>query len=108
MAFYLDSALVEEAEIARQLGWVRGVTTNPIPATPPGFQALARLSPEITCAVTAIFSPAQAAVAQVAGARYAIVYVNRSTRLIGDGPGLVQWVFFVTIQGWAGLEDALI
>lgn len=144
MAFYLDSASVEHARAARELGWVRGITTNPtllaqsdlapeetlrqlastlpgeicyqltasdlesmlvegraakeilgeqtvlkIPATPTGFQAVSRLSPHIPCAVTAIFSPAQCLVAVAAGARYIIPYVNRSTRLLGDGPALV-------------------
>lgn len=145
MAFYLDSASVEDARAARELGWVRGITTNPtllaqsdlapedtlrqlasilpgeicyqltapdlegmlvegraasgilgeqtvlkIPATPAGFQAVSRLSPHIPCAVTAIFSPAQALVAAAAGACYIIPYVNRSTRLLGDGPALVH------------------
>lgn len=144
MALYLDSALVTEAQYARDLGWVSGITTNPtllaksdlspedtlrelvttfpsevfyqlttsdlegmfreahkahaildehtvlkIPATLVGFQAVARLSPEMPCAVTAIFSPAQAVVAAEAGARYAICYVNRATRLLGDGLALV-------------------
>ncbi|UCH58815.1 MAG: hypothetical protein JSV61_11425 [Anaerolineales bacterium] len=65
-------------------------TVLKIPATTSGFQAVARLAPDIPCAVTAIFSPAQALVAQAAGARYVIPYVNRSTRLLGDGPALVQ------------------
>jgi transaldolase len=145
MALYLDSALISDAEIARDLGWVSGITTNPsllaksehspettlkrlssiidgevfyqltatnldsmlaearithdilgdqtvlkIPATSIGFKALARLSKEIPCSVTAIFHPAQALVARAAGARYAIAYVNRTTRLVGDGIGLVQ------------------
>ena len=145
MALYLDSALPSDAEIARDLGWVTGITTNPtllaksdlppeitlkqisaiidgevfyqltapnldgmvaeariaqdilgdqtvlkIPATSTGFQALARLSKDIPCSVTAIFHPAQALVALAAGARYAIAYVNRATRLLGDGIGLVR------------------
>jgi transaldolase len=64
-------------------------TVLKIPATLVGFQAVARLSPEMPCAVTAIFSPAQAVVAAEAGARYAICYVNRATRLLGDGLALV-------------------
>jgi len=44
---------------------------------------------EVTCAVTAVYSPAQAYIAAQAGARYAIPYVNRATRLCGDGPALV-------------------
>jgi len=40
--------------------------------------------------VTAIFSPAQVYLACEAGARFVLPYVNRSTRLLGDGPGLVR------------------
>jgi transaldolase len=142
---YLDSALIETAQKLPQLGWVKGITTNPtllaqspldpretlqalaklspgelyyqltsnsyeemvaegrfardligpqtvlkIPATPTGFRALATLSPEITCSVTAIYHPAQAVIASEAGARYAIAYVNRATRLLGDGVALVN------------------
>lgn len=141
---YLDSAILEEAEAALALGWVKGITTNPtllgksklspeecltqlaaicpgelyyqlcatdfdsmiteakraaeligdklvlkIPATELGFRVTAHLSPTFTCAVTAIYSPAQAAIASEAGAKYAIVYVNRATRLLGDGLALV-------------------
>jgi transaldolase len=144
MSFLLDSALVYEARVARDLGWVRGITTNPIllaqselppeetlralaattqgevfyqimandlesmlaeawiasqllgsklvlkvPATPVGFQAAARLTGRIPYGVTAVFSPAQAMVAAAAGARYVIPYVNRATRLLGDGLALV-------------------
>lgn len=147
MALYLDSALISDAEIARDMGWVTGITTNPsllaksehppeitlkqlstiidgevfyqltatnldgmvaeariahdilgdqtvlkIPATSTGYQALSRLSNEIPCSVTAIFHPAQALVAWAAGARYAIAYVNRTTRLVGDGIGLVRQI----------------
>ena len=142
---YLDSALIDEAQQARQFGWVKGITTNPtllaksplspeetlaklrsittgelyyqvlssefedmvsegysayeiignqtvlkIPATPVGFKAVARLSREIPCSVTAIYSSYQCAVAAEAGARYAIAYVNRATRLLGDGLALVR------------------
>lgn len=145
MAIYLDSAIASEAEIASKMGWVKGITTNPIllaksdlpleatlkqlaaltsgpvfyqlmasdfegmlvegrnavemigqqtvlkiPATPIGFGVVACLSPEITCSVTAIYSAAQAAVAREAGAKIAIAYVNRATRLLGDGIALVR------------------
>ena len=30
MAIFIDSALTTEVEAARSLGWVRGVTTNPL------------------------------------------------------------------------------
>ena len=65
-------------------------TVLKIPATDLGFQAVAHLSPEIPCAVTAIYSASQAVVAAEAGAKYAIAYVNRATRLLGDGFALVQ------------------
>ncbi|MEM9137206.1 MAG: transaldolase family protein [Cyanobacteria bacterium P01_F01_bin.42] len=65
-------------------------TVLKIPATSTGFQALPRLSPQMACSVTGIYSPAQAAVAAEGGAKYAIAYVNRATRLQGDGVGLVQ------------------
>ena len=65
-------------------------TVLKIPATSVGFQAVAYLSGEINCAVTAIYSAAQAAVAREAGAQYAIAYVNRATRLLGDGLALVR------------------
>ena len=142
---YLDSAIISDAKIARQYGWVKGITTNPtllgksdlspgeilqqlanlspgelyyqltateaekmiaegkkahqligektvlkIPATTIGFQVTATLSPQIPCAVTAIYSGAQAAIAKEAGAKYAIAYVNRATRLLGDGLALVK------------------
>lgn len=61
-----------------------------VPATNYGFEAVAILSKEITCSVTAIYSPAQAIIASEAGAKYAIAYVNRATRLLGDGLKLVQ------------------
>jgi transaldolase len=142
---YLDSAIINEAQTAIALGWVKGITTNPtllaksdlspeitlkklaaiacgelyyqlmardlegmlvegrrafeiigdrtvlkIPATKIGFQAVSVLSKEITCSVTAIYSAAQTAVAKEAGAKYAIAYVNRATRLLGDGLALVK------------------
>jgi transaldolase len=145
MAIYVDTAIVTEAKLASQFGWVAGITTNPtllaksnlspevtlkqlaqlipgelyyqltasdfdgmvaegkaafeliggqtvlkVPGTAAGFQVVAHLSPEIPCAVTAIYSAAQAAVSAEAGAKYAIAYVNRATRLLGDGFTLVQ------------------
>lgn len=145
MSIYLDSAIVAEAQAAKELGWVKGITTNPtllaksdlpvettlkrlvqlttgplfyqlmssdfdemlaegraafeiigkqtvlkIPASLVGFQVVAALAGEISCAVTGIYSPSQAVVAKEAGAKYAIAYVNRASRLLGDGVALVQ------------------
>ncbi len=65
-------------------------TVLKIPATLLGFKVVAELSSEINCSVTAIYHPAQAAIAKEAGAKYAIAYVNRATKLLGDGIKLVQ------------------
>ena len=144
MSIYLDSAIIAEARVAQELGWVKGITTNPnllgktdlpveltlkglaslttgpifyqlvssdfeemlaegkqafemigsqivlkIPASLVGFKAVACLMENITCAVTSIYSPSQALVAVEAGAKYAITYVDRTTRLMGDGIALV-------------------
>lgn len=146
MALFLDSALVEDAQWAAELGFVWGATTNPalmaqagrepadviadlcgllpgtvfyqltaptvderelearqmveinptkvglkVPCTTENMGLLARLTDDgITCAVTAIFSAYQVYLACEAGAHFIIPYVNRSTRLQGDGPGLVS------------------
>ena len=65
-------------------------TVLKVPATELGFQVVAQVSSEIACSVTGIYSASQAAVAQQAGAKYAIAYVNRATRLLGDGIALAQ------------------
>ena len=65
-------------------------TVLKIPATDLGFQVVTILRKEIPCAVTAIYNAAQAAISKEAGAKYAIVYVNRATRLLGDGLVLVR------------------
>ncbi len=143
MAIYIDSAIVKEIQSSRSMGWVRGVTTNPvllaraggkpggvlaeiarldmrpvfyqlvsptldgmrkeleyaakiigaglvlkIPPTLTGFQFV-RQCAEYPCCVTAVYSPAQALVASEVNARYVAVYVNRATRLLGDGIKLV-------------------
>jgi transaldolase len=141
----LDSAKVDEARKAKDLGWVYGVTTNPslmanaglepdrvlrelmglqfhqvyyqlvskdldemlaeaqnaaeivttglilkIVPTTTGFRFVAKHGNEFPCCVTAIFDPAQALVAREAGARYVAVYVNRATKLLGNGLALVR------------------
>jgi transaldolase len=145
MAIYLDSAKLDDACRARELGWCHGVTTNPslmaragaapqdvlkglaeldfnqvyyqlvardlddmlaeaeiaagivrkglvlkFAPTEAGFRFVARHARDFPCCVTAIFDPAQALVAREAGARYIAVYVNRATKQLGDGLGLVQ------------------
>ena len=145
MSIYLDSANPDEVRKAMALGFIAGITTNPIliahegkpvydlivellevcsgtvfyqltshsleemrkeaelfhaiapdrlalkiPCTLTGLSLVAGLSSHMNCAVTAIFTPAQAFLASEAGARYVIPYVNRTTRLLGDGILLVS------------------
>jgi transaldolase len=61
-----------------------------IPGTTENMALVARLAPKIPCAATAIFSAHQALMACEAGVRFVIPYVNRSTRLLGDGLKLVR------------------
>lgn len=60
-----------------------------IPATIENMVLMARLSRDIACAATAVYSGHQTLVACEAGARYVIPYVNRAARLLGDGYKLV-------------------
>jgi len=60
-----------------------------IPATTENMALMAKLSKDIPCAATAVYSGAQTLVACEVGARYVIPYVNRATRLLGDGYRLV-------------------
>ncbi len=82
-----DSMVAEAKQAAAIIG---NKIVLKIPATDLGFQVTAYLSTEIACSVTAIYSPAQATIAAEAGAKYAIAYVNRATRLLGDGLALVR------------------
>jgi transaldolase len=62
-----------------------------IPATTENFSLAARLVEEgILCAITAASHPAQAYLASLAGAAYAIPYVNRLTRQLGDGIAILR------------------
>lgn len=152
---YLDSALIEDAQKITQLGWVKGITTNPtllakshlspevtlqklsqlspgevyyqvtaseseemlqeayqayeiigvktvikVPATPSGFQTCAQLFPKIPCTVTAVYSPSQAIIARESRAYSVAVYVNRATRLLGDGLELIREVSSV-LEGYS-------
>ncbi len=66
--------------------------------------AAAMASEGATCAITAIFSPAQALLAAEAGVAYVIPYVNRSTRLLGDGVALAARMADVCIAAGRGTE----
>lgn len=140
MSIFVDTADIEQARAAKEFGWVRGITTNPIllaksrnpatdtikqlaklnmgllfyqlvatsaedmlkeahlaknivgeqlvlkiPPTEQGFQIIPQLPSDIPCCITALYSVAQAIVARETGVRYIAVYVNRATKLLGDG-----------------------
>ena len=159
MALYLDSAELEDARQAVALGFVAGITTNPIliaragrpaqevitdlcglspgavfhqltartpqametearrfhalapeqvvlkvPCDLQGLTLVARISSEIPCALTAVFSAAQAWLAAEAGARYVIPYVSRATKLCGDGLALVSRMAEVLTRTGQGAE----
>ncbi|MDR4496502.1 MAG: hypothetical protein MRK02_01020 [Candidatus Scalindua sp.] len=140
MSIFLDTANIDHAKAAKEFGWVRGITTNPIllaksensvpdtllqlaelntgllfyqliascveemlkeahlakeivgdqlvlkiPPTEAGFQLIPLLPSETPCCITAVYSVAQAVVAREVGVCYIAVYVNRATRLLGNG-----------------------
>ena len=60
-----------------------------VPPTQSGFQFASQCR-EFPCCVAAVYSPAQALIASEVKARYVAVYVNRATRLLGDGLKLVR------------------
>ncbi len=145
MSIFIDSANLEHIKTAMELGWVKGVTTNPLllaqsdqepstlfttlrsltngpifyqvtantfetciaeahqaldllekqlviklPPTDLGFKLCSELSSRMPCCPTAIYSTSQALIARESGAQYLAVYVNRATRLMGDGLKLVE------------------
>ncbi|RLC60695.1 MAG: transaldolase [Chloroflexota bacterium] len=163
MAIYLDSASVEDARRAAELGFVAGITTNPkliartgraaeeiipelcdvlgeglvfyqltaptveerereahrfaalrpghvglkIPCTTENLALLLRLAEDgLTCAATAVFSVHQALLACEAGADCIIPYVNRATRLLGDGLALVAEIAAV-VEVTGGTSEVL-
>ncbi len=61
-----------------------------IPCCSDGFVAVSRLRDEMACAMTTVFSAAQVYAAACAGVGYALPYLNRMTRLGGDGPAVIE------------------
>jgi transaldolase len=82
------------AEMQKQAGRAKEIIGEKlvvkIPPTKVGYQFAAQISENQKTCITAIFSPAQALVAREAGADYIAIYVNRATRLLGDGNKLVR------------------
>lgn len=80
--------MLREANKARDL--VGDKLVLKILPTEAGFRFCAQYLGEFPCCVTAIFSEWQALVAREAGAAYIAIYVNRASRLLGDGIELVR------------------
>lgn len=81
-------SMLKEAYRAREI--LDGFLVAKIPACETGFRAAARLSQEgIDCAITTIYSPAQAMLAEAVGAKYAIIYYHRALTLLENGPDFV-------------------
>lgn len=78
------------AEAHKAVDIVKDGLVLKIPPTANGFRFVSNYGQEFPCCITAIFSPAQALVARECGARYIAVYVNRATKQVGDGIGLVK------------------
>lgn len=94
-----------EAEARRILAVRENVIGLKIPCTTENLALVAKFSMEgYTLGVTAIFSPAQALLACEAGADFLLPYVNRSTRLLGDGIELVRQMRAVTDSVDTGTE----
>jgi len=93
--------MLQEAETYERLSPRLGLK---IPCTLTGLTLARRMSSRATCAITAIFSPAQALMACEAGVSYIIPYVNRSTRLLGDGVALVRQMAEVCRTAGGGTE----
>ncbi len=80
-----------EAQAREAAAKAPGRVVIKIPATTENLALAARLGREgIRCAITAVSSAAQAYTAAMAGADYAIPYVNRLTRQLGDGIAVVR------------------
>lgn len=76
-----------------------------IPGTTENLALVTRLvKAGYTVGVTAIFSAAQVYLAAEAGAQFVLPYVNRSTRLLGDGLALVRQMRAVIDSTHAPLE----
>jgi len=62
-----------------------------VPCTTENLGLVAKLSADgLTCGMTTIFSSSQVLLAIEAGAAFVFPYVNRTTRLFGDGTALVR------------------
>jgi transaldolase len=92
----------EEAERFHAIAPGRVVMKVPCNLT--GLQLTSQLADTVPCALTAVFSAAQTYLACQADARYVIPYVNRATRLCGDGIALVYQMAGIVERAGSGTE----
>ena len=108
IVFYqLTAARVEERKReALQIAGLRpGRIGLKIPCTTENLGLVPDLTKEeFLCGVTAVFSAYQALLACMVGADYVLPYVNRATRQLGDGIGLVEEIADVIAVTGASTE----
>ncbi len=83
------------AEMHREAAMARDILEERLVLKLPPSELGFRFASEeqlIPCCPTAIFDPAQALLAREAGARYIAVYINRASRLMGDGLQLLEQI----------------
>jgi len=85
-----ESVEAMEEEMRRVHGFLGERLVAKIPCSPAGFELVTRLLDDMPCGMTAVFSAGQVYAAACAGVRYALPYLNRMTRLGGDGPTVVE------------------
>ena len=99
------SSLPEMQEEAERFHAIApGRVVMKVPCNLTGLQLTSRLADTIPCALTAVFSAAQTYLACQADARYVIPYVNRTTRLCGDGIALVYQMAAIVERAGSGTE----
>jgi len=82
----VEEMLAEARHAAKIVG--KGFVVKILP-TVEGYRVASVLSQEMAVCMTAVYSVHQAIVAKECGAKFVAVYVNRATRLMGDGITLV-------------------
>jgi transaldolase len=99
------SSLPEMCEEAERFHAISpGRVVMKIPCNLTGLHLASQLSDAIPCALTAVFSAAQTYLACETAARYVIPYVNRATRLCGDGIALVYQMAGIVERAGSGAE----
>jgi transaldolase len=82
----MDGMMIEACKAA---DLVKSGLILKIAPTENGFRFVAKHGKDFPCCITAVFDPAQALIAREAGAEYIAVYVNRTTKQLGNGLALV-------------------